>query len=281
MTPGPLDAYLRALASALHERGHAAVRIVAEAREHLADAVEDGLRRGLTREDAEREAVERFGPPDLIAAQAPAVRSRTMSRLTAALDTFVGNWRWMTGATAVAALLAGTVSYYVMPAFYRSESTIAVIPQPRVSPGGIDMRRDSQERMQAITTTILSDARLDPILKDFGLGTFEKVRRNISVEIAPQPPDSGDAASAFKVAFQSPDPRLSQRVTERLTSLFIMENLVDAEKAGRAIGDQFRVTKAPSLPTDAQRPGMAKMTVSGAFAGLGLSIVALAWRKER
>ena len=101
------------------------------------------------------------------------------------------------------------------------------------------------------------------------------------MEIAPQPPDSGDAASAFKVAFQSPDPRLSQRVTERLTSLFIMENLVDAEKAGRAIGDQFRVTKAPSLPTDAQRPGMAKMTVSGAFAGLGLSIVALAWRKER
>ncbi|HET9270552.1 MAG TPA: permease prefix domain 1-containing protein [Vicinamibacterales bacterium] len=280
MTPGPLDAYLQALASALHERGHAAARIVAEAREHLADAVEDGLRRGLTREDAEREAVERFGPPDLIAAQAPPVSSRTMSRLTTALDTIVGNWRWMTGATAVAALLAGTVSYYVMPAFYRSESMIAVIPQPRVSPGGFDMRRDSQERMQAITTAILSDARLDPILKDFGLGTVEKVRRNISVEIAPRQPDTGDAIGAFTVAFQSPDPRLSQRVTERLTSLFIIENLEDQERAGRAIGDQFRVTKAPNLPTGAQRPGMAKMTVSGAFAGLALSIVALVWRKD-
>ena len=277
MTPGPLDVYLRALASALHERGHAAARIVAEAREHLADAVEDGLRRGLTREDAEREAVERFGPPDLIAAQAPPVRSRTMSRLTAALDTIVGNWRWMTGATAVAALLAGTISYYVMPAFYRSESMIAVVPQPRVSPFDVGMRRSSRERMQAITTTILSDARLDSRLKDFGLGTAEQVRRNITVEIA----DTGDAIGAFTVAFQSTDPRLSQRVTERLTSLFIIENLVDAELAGRAIGDQFRVTKAPSLPTDARRPGMAKATVSGAFAGLALSIVALVWRKDR
>ena len=199
-----------------------------------------------------------------------------MSRLTTALDAIIGNWRWMTGATAVAGVLAGTVSYYVMPAFYRSESMIAVIQQPRVSPGGVDMRRDSQERMRAITTTILSDERLDSRLKDFGLGTPEQVRRNITVEIA----DTGDAGGAFKVAFQSPDPRLSQRVTERLTSLFIIENLVDAELAGRAIGDQFRVTKAPSLPTDARRPGMAKMTVSGAFAGLALSIVALVWRKD-
>ena len=282
MSSAPLDAYLRALASALHERGHAAARIVAEAREHLADAVEDGLRRGLTREDAEREAVERFGPPDLIAAQAPPVRSRTMSRLSAALDTIVGNWRWMTGATAVAGVLAGAVSYYVMPAFYRSESMIAVIPQPRVpAPSTLDSVRDSQERMRAITTTILSDARLDSSLKDFGLGTPQQMRRNISVEITPEQPDTGDAIAAFKVAFQSPDPRLSQRVTERLTSLFIMENLVDAELAGRTIGDQFRVTKASSLPTDARRPGMAKVTVSGAFAGLALSIVALAWRKDQ
>ena len=277
MTPEPLDAYLRALASALHERGHAAARIVAEAREHLADAVEDGLRRGLTREDAEREAVERFGSPDLIAAQAPPVRSRTMSRLTAALDTIVGNWRWMTGATAVAGVLAGAVSYAVLPAFYRSESMIAVIAQPRVPPFDLDSKRDPQARMQSITTTILSDARLDSRLKDFRLGTAQEVRRNISVEITP---DTGNAIGAFKVAFQSPDPRLSQRVTERLTSLFIMENLVDAELAGRAIGDQFKVMKAPSLPTDAERPGMAKMTVSGAFAGLALSLVSLIWRKQ-
>jgi hypothetical protein len=141
------------------------------------------------------------------------------------------------------------------------------------------VRRASEERMQAITTTILSDARLDPILKDLGLGTTERVRRNISVVIAPEQPDTRDAISAFTVSFQSPDPRLSQQVAERLTTLFIEENLHDAELAGRAIGDQFRVTRRPNLPDDPLRPGMAKVTVSGAFAGLALSMVVLAWRK--
>jgi uncharacterized protein involved in exopolysaccharide biosynthesis len=107
------------------------------------------------------------------------------------------------------------------------------------------------------------------------------VRRNISVVVAPEHPDAGDAIGVFKIGFQSQDPKLAQRVTERLASLFIIENLEDQERAGRDIGDQFRVTKAPSLPTDPLRPGLAKMTVSGAFAGLALSMVGLIWRKER
>jgi hypothetical protein len=279
VTGGPLETYLQELARALLARGHDAARIVDEAREHLVDAVEDGRRRGLAREDAEREALEKFGPPDLIAAQAPPVRRWMMARVTAALDTIVGHWRWMTAATALAALLTGTVSYYLMPAFYRSESMIAVIPQG-VSPFGFDVRRASQARMQAITTTILSDARLDPVLKDLGLGSTEKIRRNISVVMAPEQPDTRDAISAFTVGFQSPDPRLSQQVAERLTTLFIAENAHDAALAGRAIGDQFLVTKRPNLPNDPLRPGMAKVTVSGAFAGLALSMAALAWRKD-
>jgi capsular polysaccharide biosynthesis protein len=279
MTSEPLETYLQELARALRERGHEASRIVDEAREHLVDAVEDGLRRGLAREDAEREAVERFGPAELIAAQAP-MRSHMMARVTVALDTVVGHWRWVTAATAVAAVLATAVSYYVLPAFYRSESMIAVIPQPRVSPFDSTMRlQASQERMQAITTTILSDARLDPILKDFGLGTAEKVRGNISVVMAPEQPDARDAIGVFTIGFQSPDPRLSQKVTQRLTTLFIVENAIDAAAVGRAIGDQFRVTKPPSLPKEPLRPALAKMTVSGAFAGLALSIGALVLRR--
>ena len=41
---------------------------MAALREHLIDAVNDGLGRGLSAEDAEREAFERFGPPEAIAA---------------------------------------------------------------------------------------------------------------------------------------------------------------------------------------------------------------------
>jgi hypothetical protein len=42
--------------------------MVDEAREHLFDAVEDGLQRGLSIEAAESEALVRFGPPEMVAA---------------------------------------------------------------------------------------------------------------------------------------------------------------------------------------------------------------------
>src|SRR6185369_1572903 len=109
--------------------------------------------------------------------------------------------------TAVAAMLAGAASYALLPTFYRSESMIVVIGQPRVPPFDLESRRAPQERAQAITATILSDARLDRIRKEFGLGTTSQVRRDISVEIAP-PPGTGDSIGALKVGFQSPDPRL-------------------------------------------------------------------------
>jgi capsular polysaccharide biosynthesis protein len=279
MNTGPLDTYLRELERLLRARGHEPSRLVAEAREHLADAVEDGLRRGLAREDAEREAVHAFGPPELIAAQAPGVRSHTLARLIATVETLAGHWRGVTAATAAAAALASAVSYSVLPAFYRSESMIAIIRQP-AAPWDLDMRRASHDRMQALTATILSDARLDPLLKDFGLGTAATVRRSISVVMAPELPDTGDANSVFTVGFQSPDPQLSQRVAERLATLFIMENAIDAQAVGRTIGEQFRITKRASLPSDPSRPGMATATVSGAFAGLALSVVTLVWRKN-
>ena len=102
MSAGPIADYLRALEHALRARGCDDARIVDEAREHLADIADDGVRRGLARDDAERDAVERFGPANLIAAQALPPRSRIMARVTSTFDRVVGNWRWMTGATAVA-----------------------------------------------------------------------------------------------------------------------------------------------------------------------------------
>jgi uncharacterized protein involved in exopolysaccharide biosynthesis len=68
-------------------------------------------------------------------------------------------------------------------------------------------------------------------------------------------------------------------VNERLASQFIVQNLELAEKQQPATA-VFKILQPPSLPDEAERPGMAKVTVSGAFAGLALSLVALAWRKD-
>jgi hypothetical protein len=64
MTSKTLDAYLLRLERTLRTQGLVNPRILAEAREHLADAIADGLDRGLSEDAAEREALARFGTPD-------------------------------------------------------------------------------------------------------------------------------------------------------------------------------------------------------------------------
>jgi hypothetical protein len=76
MTSG-LEAYLARLAAELATRGLAARRIVDEAREHLADELEQGVKRGLSLEDAQREALARFGPADVVAEQFASEGGRT------------------------------------------------------------------------------------------------------------------------------------------------------------------------------------------------------------
>jgi hypothetical protein len=76
MTSAALEAYLSRLERELRMRGLQHKRILDEAREHLVDAVEDGLQRGLSADAAESEALARFGPPEVIAAHYATKRHR-------------------------------------------------------------------------------------------------------------------------------------------------------------------------------------------------------------
>jgi hypothetical protein len=67
MTSNALDAYMLRLERTLRRRGLVTPRILAETREHLADAIADGLDRGLPEDAAERDAMARFGSPDDLA----------------------------------------------------------------------------------------------------------------------------------------------------------------------------------------------------------------------
>ena len=123
------------------------------------------------------------------------------------------------------------VSSY-LPNRYRSETTILVVPQQvpenYVRPT-VTTRLD--ERLQAINQMILSRTRLERIIQDFNLyaeerqnGIMEDIvermrTRDIDIQVL-----KGDA---FSIAYEGQNPLTVMRVTERLASYFIEENLRD------------------------------------------------------
>jgi uncharacterized protein involved in exopolysaccharide biosynthesis len=141
---------------------------------------------------------------------------------------------WVVLPAFVTAVAVGAASYYLLPARYRSETLILVVPQ-RVSESYVKSAVTAQmeNRLQSITQQILSRTRLERIIADFNLygedrksatmeDIVERMRlRDIDVEIV-----KGDA---FRVSFSGTDPRTVMKVTDRLASLFIEENLRDRE----------------------------------------------------
>jgi hypothetical protein len=140
---------------------------------------------------------------------------------------------WLLGPTAVAAAITATLSYRYLPTRYQSEALILVGPQ--MVPDAYvrqTVTTHIEERLQTITQQIVSRTRLERIILDFNLypeqrktspmeGVVEEMKSNIRVQIV-----KGDS---FRVGFTSDDARKSLRVTERLASLFIEENLRDRE----------------------------------------------------
>jgi HAAS len=90
MTSAALEAYLSRLERELRKRGLQDRRIVDEAREHLFDAVENGLQRGLSVDAADSDALVRFGPPEMVAAHFATKRHRMSNWLLFILTRLAG-----------------------------------------------------------------------------------------------------------------------------------------------------------------------------------------------
>jgi len=125
-----------------------------------------------------------------------------------------------------------TVAHF-LPDQFRSDTLILVVPQ-RVPESYVraTVTTSIADRLQSITQQILSRTRLERIIQDFNLyqkerktgimeDIVEQMRKDILVDIV-----KGDA---FRVSFTADDARTSMKVTERLASLFIEENLRDRE----------------------------------------------------
>ncbi len=135
-------------------------------------------------------------------------------------------------ATALLGAVAGYVSTFFQPALYASESSLVFVPQ-RVPEDLVRSAVASQreERVRALRDLILSRTRLERIIDDYGLYSDEvgnakmedivrTMRERITVEAM---------HDSFRVRFADADARQAMRVTERLASLFVEENIRDRE----------------------------------------------------
>jgi uncharacterized protein involved in exopolysaccharide biosynthesis len=125
---------------------------------------------------------------------------------------------------------------------YRSDARILVVPQ-RVPESYVrsSVTTNPRERVQSISQQVLSRTNLERIIQDFDLykeerrtgimdDIVDRMRKNIEVNVE----DGGTIA----VGFIGTDPRTVMKVTDRVTSLFIEENLRDREVLAEGT-DQF------------------------------------------
>jgi succinoglycan biosynthesis transport protein ExoP len=127
----------------------------------------------------------------------------------------------------------------LLPNRYQSDATLLVVqqqvPQRYVVPTTTASMADA---LQAMTQEVLSRRRLLAIIDEVGLYQKEKNRlapeelvSNMLRDIEIQPLDKQHQDfNSFKISFAAGDPRIAQRVTSTLTSLFIHENLRTREE---------------------------------------------------
>jgi len=131
-------------------------------------------------------------------------------------------------------LLVTTVTVLVvrwLPDQFTSETLILVVPQ-RVPESYVRSTVSTQisDRLQSISQQIMSRTRLEPIIREFQLypelvrdglmeDVVDRMRKDIVAQVV-----RGDA---FRISYTSNNPLTAMKVTERLASLYINENLRD------------------------------------------------------
>ena len=237
MTPRYVDSYLVRLERELGRRGLPHKRIVEEAREHLIDAVEDGRQRGLSSDEAEREALERFGAAETVAAHAMTGADRIMNRLATVFTTVWQRKWWILVPTVLAAVVTSALSHYFLPNRYRSESMI-LIESPTAVAGFLPPRSTGRPpaQFQQITQSILGRTHLERMIREFGVYDAEQargplgdlvlqMRKDINISVFTSNHAQDDSVSGFNVSFVASDPQVAMKVTERLMNLIVDENL--------------------------------------------------------
>jgi len=136
-------------------------------------------------------------------------------------------------------VMAGASIYAIIaPREYKASTLVLVSPQS-VPEDLIHATVTSkvEERLQSIAQEVMSRTRLETIITEFRL--YEKERKHLSKEeivelmrknIKVELPTKKDEKGSFAISFISNDPNTATAVANRLSSLFIEENLKIREK---------------------------------------------------
>jgi hypothetical protein len=201
MTSAALEAYLTRLERELQKRGLQSRCIVDEAREHLFDAVEDGLQRGLSVDAAESEALVRFGPPEMVAAVFATRRHRMLNWLFLKLTRIAG----LTGRNEPQ---AGHYHDVAVPSRYHFALRMRRQYRNQFQRKSDDEqkqfiaeKRERGEDVRAFETD--PRERLFEFLREFGRRTFGSSGTLESLTLLEDTPDSNKEGGKYLVAFTS------------------------------------------------------------------------------
>src|SRR5262249_24295036 len=142
---------------------------------------------------------------------------------------------------------SGIVITYPLPAVYRAEALILVDPQKipeRFVASTVNL--DAQERLATLNQEIMSSTRLQQIIDAFGLFAAEKkvrspeeiielMRKQIDINL--EKGVGGNRPGAFRITFEGSDPIVVAKVVNRITDLYIQENLRSREVRAKGTSD--------------------------------------------
>jgi len=147
------------------------------------------------------------------------------------------------------ALICG-IYVWRLPAVYLSEAVVLIdtqkIPEKFVS---ATVASDLEERIASIRQMLLSSGELKKIIEDFGLYRKQRktqaeeeildvMRKDISITLEPIGVGGKDKRTgAFRIGYQGPDPIVVTRVANRLTDLYIDQNLKTRELQAAGTSD--------------------------------------------
>ena len=149
--------------------------------------------------------------------------------------------RWFIIVPAVVISSTTAVVAMFLPNVYRASTNVMIVPQ-RVPEEFVQstVTNPLAERLDMISQQILSRTQLERIVQEFNLyerersqmileDVIERMRKDIRVTVSTNRRNRRDRTGSFSISFDSPNARTAMRVTERLGSLFVQENLEDRQ----------------------------------------------------